>query len=250
MRRLIGILGLMVLALAGPGAAQPVQDLPPYDPGGIPWAPRLVTLPACGFAMGIDPVWQQTEGRPGRTADFDLRFGEQASARWDRHPLNPATVQPIASLTVNCSSEVQPKKDVSVYLDRFGAGLVKGLAGRFRLSGQPVIDTVTLADGPWRRIVLRGRDRQDQPYTWVFLLADRGGRSRWIMVQVSEDDGKGTLLPAETLFQIGLPGRGETRTRLLAPARRMNGKDGFYLRQARQARDNVAFAMRIAATIR
>lgn len=248
MRALIGLLALMALAV--PALSQQVRDLPPYDPGGIPWQPRLVKLPACGFAMGIDPAWQQTEGKAGRTADFVLRFAEQTSARRDKHPLQPATVQPLASLSVNCDTTAKPKQDVSAYLDRFAAGLIKGIAASHRVLGKPQIGTVTLGDGPWRRVVLRGQGKDDRVFTWVFLLADRAGLSRWIMVQIGEDRGEGGLLPAGALFKITLPGQGPTRTRLLAPARRMDGKDGFYLRHARSANQNVELAMRIAATIR
>ncbi|AMY69431.1 hypothetical protein [Frigidibacter mobilis] len=81
-------------------------------------------------------------------------------------------------------------------------------------------------------------------------MADRAGRSRSILLQISEDEAQGKLLAAGSDFRIGLPDQGETMTRLLAPARQLRGQSGHYLRRARSARENVALAMRIVSTLR
>ncbi|CAM5460288.1 hypothetical protein FALB51S_03102 [Frigidibacter albus] len=131
--------------------------LPPYDPGAIPYEPRLVTLPACGFAIGLDPLWTVTEGRPGKTAKFTQRYDNPASARRDRHPLHPATVTPLVSFTVDCATEARPKKSVEAFLDHWGEGFIAGMSQGGAVPAAPAIDTVQLPDGSWRRIVLRTR---------------------------------------------------------------------------------------------
>lgn len=247
--RALPVLLALLLAAAPPAGARPVTVLPPYDPGAIGYEPRLVTLPACGFALGLDPLWTVTEGRPGKTAAFTQRYDKAASSRRDRHPLHPATVTPLVSLTVDCATKAAPKKSVEAYLDRWGEGFIAGMSQGGAALATPVIDTVQLPDGPWRRVVLRTR-QQGQPATWIFLMADRAGRSRSILLQISEDEAQGKLLAAGSDVRIGLPDQGETSTRLLAPARQLRGQSGHYLRHARSARENVELAMRIVSTLR
>jgi len=241
------ILALLVAVIAPPAAAQMV--LPPYDPGAVPYEPRLVQLPACGFSMGLDPVWSVTEGKPGKTEEFTVAYNQIASSRWDRHPLNRATVQPFATLSVICETEVNSVRDVDAYLDHWANGIAAG-SPRRKLLSAPVIDKVTLPDGPWRRIILQSADRQKNSYTAVYLLTVRANRTRWMMMEITEDTGRGELVPAGSDYSIRLRGQGQTQTRLLGPARRLNGRDGLHLQQARSARENVDLAMRIAGTIR
>lgn len=247
LRALPVILALLLAVIAPPAAAQTV--LPPYDPGAIPYEPRQVQLPACGFSMGLDPVWSVTEGKPGKTDEFTLAYNQIASSRWDRHPLNRATVQPFATLSVICETEVNSVRDVDAYLDHWANGIAAG-SPRRKLLSAPVIDKMTLPDGPWRRIILRSADRQKTSYTEIYLLTVRANRTRWMMMEITEDTGRGELVPAGSDYSIRLRGQGQTQTRLLGPARRLNGRDGLHLQQARSAPENVDLAMRIAGTIR
>ncbi|AMY69432.1 hypothetical protein [Frigidibacter mobilis] len=155
--RALPVILALLLAAAPPAGARPVTVLPPYDPGAIPYEPRLVTLPACGFAIGLDPLWTVTEGRPGKTAKFTQRYDNPASARRDRHPLHPATVTPLVSFTVDCATEARPKKSVEAFLDHWGEGFIAGMSQGGAVPAAPAIDTVQLPDGSWRRIVLRTR---------------------------------------------------------------------------------------------
>lgn len=249
LRALSPILALVMLAAVPPAGAQSVTVLPPYDPGAIPYEPRQVQLPACGFSMGLDPVWSVTEGKPGKTEEFTLAYNQIASSRWDQHPLNRPTVQPFATLSVICQTEVNTVRDVDAYLDHWAKGIAAG-SPRKKLLSTPVIDTVTLPDGPWRRVILRSADRQKNSYTEIYLLTVRAKRTRWMMMEITEDTGRGELVPAGSDYSIRLRGQGQTQTRLLGPARRLNGRDGLHLQQARTARENIDLAMRIAGTIR